>query len=113
MKNKKAVRNVQILKGMVIFGGIILIIFGIAMIFKGVKGQESITIKTPLVEGGAETNYVGLAAIFLGAIIILGAVLKTYYFSSKKRVFESGGLKITEEEEIDMTRSVDEKGSEE
>lgn len=113
MKNRNVVRNIQILKGMVIVAGIILVVFGITMIFKGIKGQENITIKTSFIEGSINTNYVGLAAIFLGAVLALVAILKTYRFSSKQRIIESGDLKIREEEEIEMTSTVDEKGSEE
>lgn len=113
MKNRQTVRNVQILKGMVIFAGIILIVFGIAMIFRGIKGQGSITINTSIIEGSINTNYVGLAAIFLGSLLELGAILKTYRFSRKKSTFKSADLEFMVEEEIEMTRSPNEKGSEE
>jgi hypothetical protein len=97
---------------MVISAGIILVVFGIVMIFKGIKGQESITIKSSLIETSINTSYVGLAAILIGAVLTLVPILKTYRFSTKQKIIESEGIKIREEE-IEMTHPVDEKGKEE
>jgi len=94
---------------MVIVACIILIVFGIAMVFRGIKGQGTITVNTSIISGSINTNYVGIAAIFLGSLLALAAIFKTYRFSRKQRIIESGDFKIREEEEIEMTQTVNEK----
>ena len=102
MKESNNVRNTQIIKTMVVVSGIILILAGIIMILMDIKSEGSISIKTPFIEGSINATYVGLLVIFLGVVLELGAILKSYQFSKRNRIIESPDFKVKDQEETGM-----------
>ena len=50
---------------------IILVIFGVVMIFMGIKDTGTIGIKSSLVAGNIESGFVGASLTFLGVIVTI------------------------------------------
>lgn len=106
MNIDNSVRNTQIIKVMVVISGIILILAGIAMVFKNIRTEGEISIKTLVVEGSINATHVGLFLIFLGVVLELGVILKTYRLSRKHRIVQSPDLSVREREESMMYRAL-------
>lgn len=109
MKLDNKIRNIQIIKTVVVISGIILIVAGIVMIYMDIKSEGSISIKTPLLEGKIRATYLGLLVIFLGVILEIFAIVKTYPFSSKSKVIEGPDFKVIEQEETGMSHPLNER----
>jgi hypothetical protein len=93
--------------------GAVLIIGGVVMILMDIRSEGEIYIKTPIVEGKIRATYLGLLVIFLGVVLQLGAVLKTYPFGKKRRIIASGDFTLREEEDKGMARGLGERDQEE
>jgi hypothetical protein len=106
MKLTGGMRQIQLLKGVVVLSGFVLIVAGLLLIRMDVKGEGEISIDTPVVKGKVTATHVGVAVIFCGVILQGLAILKPYSFRKKTKVIKSPEITLTEDEETGMCHSI-------
>ena len=67
-----------LVRSVVTFLGVCLVILGVVMTLIGVSGAGKINVKTAVFEGELESGTVGLLFAFLGVLLLLCSLLKTF-----------------------------------
>ncbi len=80
MTSSKVTDNIYMHKRFVRWSGLFLEVSGVLMIFMDLKSEGTIAIKTPFVDASINATYIGLLVIFMGIILQVVTILKSYGF---------------------------------